>query len=211
MTKLLLLLALFVAALWLVPERKREDAGRTESDSVSATTAAPARPEPEAEAVTPAAAPDDGVADRQDEEHPNLIVAPRRFFPEAKVVARVEERAAGGEFRVIKTVETGMSEPYVVVEELFRGGESPENLVEQTAMVANQLLVAPPEGVGDERLLAALRKAGAVEIKKVGASYLATFPAFPDDPRALDKFKERLVASADFEPVIEPNYIRKIF
>jgi hypothetical protein len=139
------------------------------------------------------------------------IVAPKRYFPGAKVLSRIEIPSANGEIRVLKTVETNLKEPYVVVEELFQGSTVAANLIDQSAMVANQLLVAQPEGIEVERLFLALRSAGAVEIHKSGDNFLATFAALPDDPRALEQFKERLLASADFELVIEPNYIRKIF
>ncbi len=210
MRKLLLALAVLLAlgvALW--PENEEKLAEKTETDAVSVSASAPQR----GPAITAEQQKrlEEQQQDSQTTESASNVVMPRRYFPDAKIVSRVEVPGANGELRVLKTVETTMAEPFVVVEEVFQGTAKLENMIEQSAMVANQLLVAPVEGVTEERLVGAIQRAGAVDVKKSGENFLATFPALPDDPRAVETFKQRLIASADFELVIEPNYIRKLY
>lgn len=213
MRNLLLVLAVLLAfGVLLWPESEEKLAESTGADVVSASASALQR----APAIT--AEEKNRLDEQQAEQKENAaavessnVALPRRYFPEAKVLSRVEIPSANGELRVLKTVETNMAEPYVVVEEVFQGAAKLENLIEQSAMVANQLLVAPVEGVTEERLVGAIQRAGAVDVKKSGDNFLATFPALPDDPRAVETFRQRLIASADFELTIEPNYIRKLY
>lgn len=140
-------------------------------------------------------------------------VAPRLYFPGAKVLATYQAAAsADGSVRVVKHVETGMEEKVVRLEEVYEGGVvRADHLVDQIAMVANQLLTKPADGVAEERFLGILRAAGATDVRPVGESFLVTFAADPRDAQALDGFRARLLAAADGAVVAEPNYIRRLF
>lgn len=200
----LVLLVLLFALIFRDEDRKEQS---DSSDQVVSRIAAPAKLPPARSEASAEEAP------KQTEQEKAIVtpVVPNRYFPGAKEWSRMERRENNGDLRVIKTVETHMKEPFVRVEEVYRGGAVAEkNLTGQAAMVANQLLIALPDGVEEERLLAALRIAGAIDVKRAGEDYLATFPARPEDPAALEEFRERVISSADFELVIEPNYIRKL-
>jgi hypothetical protein len=139
-------------------------------------------------------------------------MAPARLFPGAKVISFVESAAdAQGKVHVIKTLETKMKQKFVQVVETYIDGEASEaNLVEQHAMVANQILAQKPEAMTEDRFLRVLGETGASDIKKVGESFLVTFQAEPQNPHALDGFLARVRGSAD-GLVVEPNYIRRLF
>ncbi|MGE3263429.1 MAG: hypothetical protein AB7K68_16750 [Bacteriovoracia bacterium] len=147
------------------------------------------------------------------EEHGALpAIAPRLLFPAARVLSRLESAAdSAGRVRVIKTVETAMRQKFVRVEEVYVEGKAESaNLVEQNAMVANQLLAQKPAAMDEERFRRILEGTGASEIKKVGEGFLVTFQAEPENPLALDSFLSR-VKSAVAGLVVEPNYIRRLF
>lgn len=142
-----------------------------------------------------------------------IQLPPSRFFPNAKVVARVREPAgANGVERVIDTVETKMHQPYVRVERILSprkaGGQ---RVTREVAMVANQLLLQKPESVSGADFARMLARAGASEVKPIGDTYLATFAAEPRDPRALDTYVSRVREVAGADVTVEPNYIRKLF
>ncbi len=150
-----------------------------------------------------------------DEVMPTPAVDVPVFFPRARLIARVSDPVdSSGRSRIIETVETSMKQPYVRVERTVVMGENGKAEVKsEVAMVANQLLLQKPLSFEKEPFLDALQKAGADEVKEIAEStYLATFTARPNDPRALDDFVSRVreMAGAD-SMTVEPNYIRKIF
>lgn len=133
------------------------------------------------------------------------------FFPEATVVATwaspVDE---DGYHKVVKTLETDLTHPFVRLVETYAVEGELEVLQSQVAMVANQLLLQRPENVSEAFFLSALQGAGAIEVRPVGAGYLATFEARPTEPNALDFFRDRVREAIGTEAVVEPNYIRKL-
>lgn len=133
------------------------------------------------------------------------------FFPEATVVATwagpVDE---DGYHKVVKTLETDLTHPFVRLVETYAVEGELEVLQSQVAMVANQLLLQRPENVSEALFLTALQGAGAIDVKPVGAGYLATFEARPAEPNALDVFRDRVREAVGTETVVEPNYIRKL-
>ncbi|MGZ3694733.1 MAG: hypothetical protein ACXWQO_11160 [Bdellovibrionota bacterium] len=139
-------------------------------------------------------------------------IAPKALFPGAKIVSREESAAdSSGKVHVIETMETDMKQKYVRVEETYiDGAVNQANLVQQNAMVANQLLAQKPEAMAEERFLQILGETGASEIKKVGESFLVTFRAEPENPHALESFIAK-VKGAVGELVVEPNYLRRLF
>jgi hypothetical protein len=204
---LLFVLALSLGALWvsggkrvLEEEVSRSALGRT-AETAASVGAAPQASASPAETV-------DSVRAIS-----SVPVRPSAYFPGARVLSSVTvEGRHRGEVLVIKTVETEMNEPYVRIEETYReaAGGAGRELVNQAAMVANQILVSRPQGVDEQTFVNVLFSAGAVDVKKRGAGYLATFPAAPEDPRALDSFIERVRESSGVALVIEPNYIRRL-
>lgn len=145
-------------------------------------------------------------------ETPLPAVTPRLLWPNARVISRVEmEPDAQGRVKVIKTVETRMKQKYVRIEETYVNGRvESANLVQQNAMVANQILAQKPRAMGEERFVQILGESGAHEIKKIGDNFLVTFTAQPQNPQALDSFLTRVKAAVS-GLVVEPNYIRRLF
>jgi hypothetical protein len=140
----------------------------------------------------------------------NLL--PKRFFPESPVVSVLESSTANGEILVVKTVETKREQPFVRIEETYRiGAGGQRELVDQVAMVSNQLLVDRPEAISEKDFFSLLQTAGAQSMKKTGLAYLITFPAEPSNPKALESFREKVLAVSGGAIVVEPNYIRRIF
>jgi hypothetical protein len=136
------------------------------------------------------------------------------FFPKARVVARVlDAEDAHGRQRMLETVETSMKEPYVRVERTFQRDArgALHELRNGVAMVANQLLLQRPEATGVAEFERRLRRAGAVDVKELGEATLATFPARPQDPRALDAIMARVREVAGAGVTVEPNYLRRLF
>ena len=130
------------------------------------------------------------------------------YFPKARIISQVE--AGGGreeEKHVIKIVETKMQQPYVRLEETYSGKE----LVDQLAMVANELIVQKPEAMADTQFTDILARAGAVSVRRAGENFVAVFPADPDNPKSLDGFIRAIRAAAPTDFWIEPNFIRKLF
>jgi hypothetical protein len=143
---------------------------------------------------------------------PSAVAVPPEYFPGAPVIATVTlEGKKTGETIVLKTVETDLKQPYVRIEETYRGTGKDRHLIDQAAMVANQVLVRKPAEATEEDFLEVVRGAGATDLKKMSSSYLVTFPARPEDPQALDAFMERLRLASQGKIVMEPNYVRKIF
>lgn len=139
-------------------------------------------------------------------------VAPRSIFSHAKLISRVEsEPDEAGRVKVIKTLETNMKQRFVRLEETYVEGKAVlQNLVEQTAMVANQLLTQKPAAMAEERFVQLLGETGADEVRKVGDSFLVTYHAEPDNPLALDAYISRMKSAVE-GLVVEPNYIRRLF
>ena len=137
-------------------------------------------------------------------------VLPRLYFPDAKVIARhVSEPDAEGRVRVTKTVEA--REKLVRIDEVYEGGSAdPDHLMDQVAMVANEVLAQRPDSMGEAEFLSLLERVGALKVKKTGAAFLVTFTAEPRDPRAVESFRERLSAELPPGAVVEPNYIRRL-
>lgn len=136
------------------------------------------------------------------------------FLPQARVIASVTgPEASDGRRVLVQTVETNMNDRYVRVERVIAptlsGGTQ---VLEETAMVANQLLLVKPENMAAYDFLDMLGRAGAERVKELqGGGYLATFSADPSDPMALDTYKARVQELAGVEITVEPNYIRKLF
>lgn len=133
------------------------------------------------------------------------------YFPGASVVASTEELSdEEGEVRVVKTLETDLSERFVRLVETYRKEGEDRVLERQEAMVANQLLLRKPDGAAEDEFLAGLQQAGALEVKVVGGGYLATFESRPGEPNALNLFRERVREVLGTSVVVEPNYIRQL-
>lgn len=140
--------------------------------------------------------------------------APRmqqEFFPRAKVISSITLPGKKvGEVLVIKTLETDLKQPFVRVEETYIGEGPTRQMVDQAAMIANQILVRRPKDVLEADFVTILEKAGAIALKKMTSGYLVTFQARPEDPQALDSYMEKVRTLAP-ATLIEPNYVRKIF
>jgi len=136
------------------------------------------------------------------------------FFPKAKVIASVSDpERDDGSHRVIENVETAMRNQLVRVERILQpSSDGGSRVVEEVAMVANQLLLQKPYGMAAYIFLDMLSQAGALEVKELeGNAYLATFDAQPGNPRALDSYTARVQELAGVEIAVEPNYLSKIF
>ncbi len=136
------------------------------------------------------------------------------FFPQSIVISSVSdpERDDGSQ-RVIENVETTMRDKLVRVERLVQPlADGGSRVVEEVAMVANQLMLQKPVGMASYMFLDLLSQAGAVEVKELdGDAFLATFRAQPDNPRALEAHTAKVQELAGVDIAMEPNYIRKIF
>lgn len=133
------------------------------------------------------------------------VIAPRLFFPKAKVVSKEESPVdANGRTHVIKTLEE--RERLIRVEETYEAS----TLVDQIAMVANQVLAAKPDSLADDQFLGILERAGAQDVRRAGESYLVTFRAEPLNPHALEDFMAKLKTAFNGEAIVEPNYIRRL-
>lgn len=135
----------------------------------------------------------------------------QEFFPRAKVISSITlPGKKAGQVLVIKTLETDLKQPFVRVEETYVGEGSSRQMVDQAAMIANQILVKRPNELPEGEFVSILEKAGAIALKKMSSGYLVTFQARPEDPQALDSYmgKVRALSPGIF---IEPNYVRKIF
>lgn len=136
------------------------------------------------------------------------------FFPQSIVISSVRdpERDDGSQ-RVIENVETTMRDKLVRVERLVQPlADGGSRVVEEVAMVANQLMLQKPVGMASYMFLDLLSQAGAVEVKELdGDAFLATFRAQPDNPRALEAHSAKVQELAGVDITMEPNYIRKIF
>jgi len=141
---------------------------------------------------------------------PSSIISPSSFFPDAKVISSVwVEGNKPDEKILIKTVETEMKYSFVRIEEVYKGSGSEGSMIDQAAMIANQVLIQNP-GVSEEIFAAGLKAAGAIETKSLQSATLVTFEARPEDPQALESYIARLRQVLGKEIVIEPNYVRKI-
>lgn len=133
------------------------------------------------------------------------------MFAEAPVISSVTEYGPEpGQETVSRVVETSMKLPFVKIREIYEERDGKRILVDQRAMVANQLMLQRPAGVPEEDFFAALRSAGAKEIKPVADAVVVTFESRPHDPKALDDALSRVRAALGVDVVIEPNYIRKL-
>lgn len=142
---------------------------------------------------------------------PFNLISPASFFPDAKVISSVWiDGKRPDEKILIKTVETDMKYSFVRVEEVYKGSGADRSLIDQAAMIANQVLIQRPDDISDENFLAGLRAAGAIESKPMQSAFLVTFEAKPEDPQALESYVARLRQVLGKEIVIEPNYVRKI-
>jgi|GEM_PF-5213137 len=135
------------------------------------------------------------------------------FFPESKVVASVRDDRSDGNQRVIENVETSMRDKLVRVERVTEPmSDGSSRVVQEVAMVANQLMLQKPAGMASYMFLDLLSQAGAVEVKELdGDAYLATFNAQPSNPRALETHVAKVQELAGVDISVEPNYIRKLF
>lgn len=222
MKKLLLVLALVIVVVFVVS--RGNTPAPTAGDEVSQKSSAPeseSKPAPSGlaalwpkkEAAAPSAAP--AVSQPVDEREAGSVSkreAPTAvYFPNAPIVSSItEDGPKPGQTTTTKTLETKLSPPFVRVEQTYAMKNGVNTLVEEKAMVSNQLLLKQPARVPQESFLSALRQAGASDTKIMGAAVLATFPARPEDPKALDDYLARVRGIVGPDVTIEPNYLRKI-
>lgn len=134
------------------------------------------------------------------------------FLPEMRVVASVSEpEGEDGRKRVIESLETSRREKFVRVERTMQAySDGGSRVVDEVAMVANQLRVKRPVGMATYMFLDLLGRAGATEVTELDeGAYLATFQARPEDPLALDAFSAKVQELADVEIPMEPNYLHR--
>ncbi|RZA06105.1 MAG: hypothetical protein EOP11_11175 [Proteobacteria bacterium] len=135
----------------------------------------------------------------------------RGMFADAPVISSMTEYGPEpGQETAIRIVQTKMKQPYVKIREIYEERNGQRTLVDQQAMVANQLMLQRPAGVGSASFLSALRGAGAVDLKPAGDAVVATFESRPHDPKALDDYMARVREILGTEVTIEYNYIRKL-
>lgn len=138
-------------------------------------------------------------------------VLPGAYFPQSKVISSIElEGKRKGETRRLKVVETSLKQPFVLIEETYLGQGIDKQLIDQSAMVANQVLLRLPEDLSEKEFSDLLTEAGAVAVQPAGYSVLATFTARPEEPLALEAFIAKVKELSLVEVVIEPNYLRQI-
>lgn len=174
------------------------------------------------EATTPAAAADGTRAIAGDvvESYASAPMAPvmpsmpaksMLMFEGAPVISSVTEAGpAEGQEKTTKIVETNLKQPYVTLEEIYDTVDGKKVLIDQRAMVANQLMLQMPDGVAEEAFFAALRQAGALELKALDGAVIATFESRPNEPKALDGYLSRVKEILGANVTVEPNYVRKL-
>jgi hypothetical protein len=200
--KIIVLLLALCLGHALLRKSAEKPLNETQADLLQAVSGAPR--DPTALASSPEVLPEQ----KREEEEKAItapVVAPRLFFPEARVLASAQaEVDSRGNVHVIKTVEN--KQKVILIDETYEGG----TLVDQIAMMANQVLAQKPDGLADERFMAILGEVGASDVKRAGESYLITFQAEPENPHALHTFMARLKMAMNGEIVVEPNYIRRL-
>ena len=211
--KALVLFGLALAAAFFLKERYRSPEPLSIQDTVAERAASPVPASAPVAAPLVAAVESSADAGGAVESEEKRDLPPRSYFPKAKVVARVREQPqADGRFREWETIETSMKEKYVRVERTFLPDANGKlQTVAEAAMVANQVLLMKPAELEVARFEEILRQAGAIDLKPVGAAFLATFPARPQDPRALETYIARVKELAQVDFPVEPNYLRKMF
>jgi hypothetical protein len=133
------------------------------------------------------------------------------MFADAPVISSmVEYGPEPGQETAIRIVETKMKQPFVKIREIYEERNGTRVLVDQQAMVANQLMLQRPAGVEETAFVEALRNAGAKELKTVGDTVVATFESRPHDPKALDDYLSKVRELVGAEVTVEYNYIRKL-
>jgi hypothetical protein len=133
------------------------------------------------------------------------------MFADAPVISSMMEYGPEpGQETATRIVETKMKQPYVKIREIYEERNGARVLVDQQAMVANQLMLQRPAGVEESVFFEALRSAGAKELKTVGDAVVATFESRPHDPKALDDYLARVRELVGAEVTVEPNYIRRL-
>ena len=134
-----------------------------------------------------------------------------RMFDGANVVSSVTEPGpVEGQETTTKIVETNLKQPYVTLEEIYDTVDGKKVMIDQRAMVSNQLMLQMPDGVTEEAFFAALRQAGAVELRAIDGAVIATFEARPNEPKALDGYLARVKEILGANVTVEPNYVRKL-